>query len=209
MNAGARARRIIDADAYPLYWPGGWERTQQHKRKRSRYQVKMAKARDDLLKELRLLGARDAVISTNVALRRDGLPYANTPEPEDPGVAVYWVTKDKEQQVIACDCWTTVAENVRAIGLTIKALREIERTGASQILERAFLGFKALPPGSAPMDYSAALVAFGLTPGAHTREEIEQKYRQLARVHHPDHGGSDEAMARLNQAKTVLLEDVS
>ena len=193
---------MIDADAYPLYWPEGWKRTQGHQRKRSRYQVKMAKARDDLLKELRLLGARDVVISTNVALRRDGLPYANTPEPGDPGVAVYW----NDDQVIACDCWTTVAENMRAVGLTVGALRQIERTGASQILERAFLGFKALPPApSGPMDLHAARTEFGLNGAPFTEVDVEKRYKKLARERHPDNGGSQEAMVRLNQARDVLL----
>lgn len=207
MNAGARVGRIIDADAYPLYWPEGWKRSQR--RKKSRYTVKMAQARDDLLKELRLLGARDVVISSNVALRRDGLPYANTPEPKDPGIAVYWVTKDKDQRVIACDCWSTVAENMRAVGLTIGALRQIERTGASQILERAYMGFKALPaPEAEPqpvIDLHEALTVLRLSPSDLTKENVERNYRQLAKERHPDHGGSDEAMAQLNMARTIAL----
>lgn len=189
---------------YPLHWPDGWKRTPYHRRKKSRYSVKMSQARDSLLHELKLLGARDVVISTNITLRRDGLPYANGPEPMDPGVAVYW-SKNKEQQVIACDCWSTVTSNMRAVGLTVAALRQIERTGASQILERAFLGFKALPPAASngSMNHDQALTLLGLSPGA-SEEEIQRRYKQLAQEMHPDHGGSQEQMTKLNQAKDTL-----
>lgn len=34
---------------------------------------------------------------------------------------------------------------------------------------------------------------------------VEKRYRELARERRPDNGGSQEAMARLNQARDVLL----
>jgi hypothetical protein len=43
-----------------------------------------------LLNEIKLLGGRLPVISTNVRLRRDGLPYANDHVPDDKGAAVYF-----------------------------------------------------------------------------------------------------------------------
>jgi hypothetical protein len=52
-----------------------------------RFQVSFAVARDHLLNELRLMGARNLTISSNVPLRRDGLPYANQGTVEDAGVA--------------------------------------------------------------------------------------------------------------------------
>jgi curved DNA-binding protein CbpA len=39
----------------------------------------------------------------------------------------------------------------------------------------------------------------GVRPGA-TLEEAEAAYSRLALVHHPDRGGSDEQMAKLNAA---------
>jgi hypothetical protein len=91
------------------------------------------------------MGAKEIVVSTNVPTRRDGLPYADAREPADPGVAVYF-THGKRQLVIACDSYSTVRANMRAVGATVEALRAIQRHGATSLLERAFTGFAALPP---------------------------------------------------------------
>ena len=80
-------------EAYPLTWPDGWPRRKPHQRNRSKYEVTFLRARDELVRELNAGRARHVVISTNIPLRRDGLPLANMREPEDPGVAVYWDDK--------------------------------------------------------------------------------------------------------------------
>lgn len=62
--------------------------------------------------------------------------------------ALRWVTRKTNQHfdyVIACDQFKEVRLNLAAIGLTIKAIRQIERCGTSSLLERAFKGFSALP----------------------------------------------------------------
>ena len=81
------------AQAYPLQWPAGWPRTPSAKRETdSRFGGKggltMGRARDQLVAELHRLGAGSIVISSNVPLRPDGLPYAETRRLDDPGVAV-------------------------------------------------------------------------------------------------------------------------
>ncbi|HZS47763.1 MAG TPA: DnaJ domain-containing protein [Blastocatellia bacterium] len=40
-----------------------------------------------------------------------------------------------------------------------------------------------------------------------TPEEIEKMFRQQARKHHPDSGGTEEAMKALNEAHTILKDD--
>jgi hypothetical protein len=62
--------------------------------------------------------------------------------------ALRWVNRKTNQQfdyVIACDQFKEVRLNMAAIGLTIKAIRQIERCGTTSLLERAFKGFSALP----------------------------------------------------------------
>jgi hypothetical protein len=135
---------MIDHEAFPLAWPIEWPRTKARDRLRSRYRVKFTAARDQMRKELSR-HAIEVVVSTNIPLRRDGLPYANQREPEDPGVAVYWTRQDNIPMVLACDTWETVRENIRAIGVSIVALHTIERAGATEVLNRAWQGFKALP----------------------------------------------------------------
>ncbi len=39
-----------------------------------------------------------------------------------------------------------------------------------------------------------------------TKEDIRRQYRMLARQHHPDVGGEEAAMERLNAAYTLLMK---
>lgn len=192
-------------EAYPLCWPVGWPRKEPWQRSSSQYQVEFAKARDHLANELRLSHARDVVISSNVPLRRDGLPLANMRQPDDPGVAVYWTGKDKHgkpaARVIACDGWRTVRENLRAVGLAVEAIRSLERTGASEILERAYAGFARLPASS---DHWGVL---GLR--ATSKAALDARYRELARQHHPDRGGDPAVMASINAAYELARGEVA
>ncbi len=203
---------ILNVDAYPLYWPETWARTDKYNRRKSRYEVNFAKARDDISRELKLLGAREIVISTNVAVRKDGLPYANMPEPTDPGVAVYWVEQgawntklqatEKFNRVIACDHWRTVRENMRAANLAIQAMRALKRTGATQVIEKAFTGFNALPAGNTKRNWRAV---FKWGPGSFTRDHLDTRFRELTHECHPDKGGSNEAMRELIEARDQAL----
>jgi len=110
--------KISSEMAYPLHWPSGRPRVASWKRKRSRFKVRFAQARDEVIRELRLLGAKYVVISTNIPTRLDGLPYANFRAPEDPAVAVYF-DYQKEAHVFACDKWDKVEDNLHAIGKSI------------------------------------------------------------------------------------------
>lgn len=60
------------------------------------------------------------------------------------------------------------------------------------MVEAAFTGFEALPPPDWRND-------LGLPAGA-TLDDAERAYRIRARSAHPDVGGSQEAMTRLNDA---------
>lgn len=130
-------------EAYPLQWPSHTPRVPMYKRERSRFDAQPAIARDVLLAEANRMGSH-VVISSNQELRKDGLPYASRREPEDTGVAVYFLRKG-EEVCIACDKYRHVWENMRAISKTIEAMRGIERWGSSELLDQAFKGFTALP----------------------------------------------------------------
>ncbi|TKT80028.1 J domain-containing protein [Aquamicrobium sp. LC103] len=193
------------AEAYPLHWPAGWPRTEQPQQ--SRFDVSFTAARDGLMEQIRLLNGRYPVLSTNIELRRDGLPYSNQRSPEDTGVAVYFERKGK-QMVFACDRWKTVKDNMRAIQKTIEAMRGIERWGASDMLERAFSAFEALPAPGATARRSWREV-LGFPPSARPdREGIEVAYRSEAKRAHPDAGGSTEAFTELQQARDEALRAV-
>ena len=199
-------------EAYPLTWPEGWIRTRIQDRKAQPAWMKSARdCRELLIRELERMGVETVVLSTNVPLNMRGDLTAGI-EPLDPGVAVYFSRKMKEDYtwqdilgihdpapsieqievsyrelakkyhpdsggdpemfqtlvkardhakawvnrktstaydyVIACDLFKEVRLNINAIRLTIAAIRQIERCGASSLLERAFKGFKALTSGT-------------------------------------------------------------
>lgn len=172
-------------DAFPLQWPPGWKRTTR--RERGAFKVTFAKARDELMAEISRMGGRLPVLSSNLALRRDGLPYAQQSRIDDPGIAVYFEYRGKPM-CFACDRYTTIEANTRAIQLTIAAIRGMERWGASDMMERAFTGFVAL---EAPRDDWRSV----LDPN-----DPEGSYRRLRKEAHPDHGGSPEAFQRVQRA---------
>lgn len=189
-------------EAYPLSWPEGWPRTPDHRRvSRSQFNTTFDRARSELMKELRLLGATNVVISSWLPLRRDGMPYSDQARRrlDDPGVAVYFLLR-KRQMVMARDAYTSVHDNLRSIGLGIAHLRGLERHGGGTMMERAFEGFAALPPPSKRDCWSV----LGLRPGA-SRDDIEQKFRDLAKRHHPDFGGDPDEFMAVKKARDEAL----
>jgi hypothetical protein len=189
----------MSVEAFPLQWPDGWPRTPYGRRESDRRfggtsQITMGRARDQLLEELKRLRATNPIISSNIALRRDGIPYADQRRLDDPGVAVYFTLRNKPM-VMARDAYQTVAGNLRSLTLAIEAMRQLERHGGSTMMERAFSGFAALTPPDWKKPWRQV---FGVKPD--WRGDITALYREKARNRHPDAGGSDTVMAELNVA---------
>jgi hypothetical protein len=185
---------------FPLYWPLQYPRSTS--RQSARFSVDFVVARSALLRELDLLRARDVVLSSNVPIRRDGLPGVPDREPADPGVAVYF-TRAGKPFVIACDHFERVRWNLRAIGATIEALRSIERHGTTSMLEQAFSGFARLPARKSWRE------VLGFAPGPCDVAAVRVQVRELARIHHPDApGGSTERMAEINAAAAEAIREL-
>lgn len=173
-------------DAYPLQWPNGWTRAKR--REKGAFKITFARARDELMAEVSRMGGRHPVLSSNLALRRDGLPYAQQSRIEDPGIAVYFDYKGKSM-CFACDRYSTIEANTRAIQLSIAAIRGLERWGASDMMERAFNGFAALPAPSA-----------GSWRDVLDPADPEGSYRRLRSQHHPDRNGDAVQFQRVQSA---------
>lgn len=203
---------MIQVERCPLHWPAGQPRCRSPKE--ADFKVEFARARDELLHGLKLLGARNTVLSSNIPLRHDGLPYASFAEPKDHGVAVYFDRKlsasashgEWKPFVIACDTYSKARWNTRAIGATVEALRSIQRHGATSMLEQAFAGFAALPPKTS--DEIEWWTLFDL-PKTATKEEIRVRYLDLVQTHHPDKGGDAAMMATINRLYAFALTDVA
>lgn len=182
----------VQKTAHPLTWPIGKPRSPRSER--SRFDTAFAKARANLVEELDKLGARNAILSTNVELRLDGLPYANRPEPVDKGVAVYFSLKGRDM-AFCCDRWDRVGDNIHAIALTIAALRGISRWGTGDMMAAAFTGYAALPP-PASLPWRMVL---GVKATA-TLAEVEMAYKRMRSESHPDKGGTVERFDAVNKA---------
>ena len=186
-------------EAFPLCWPAGFAKTNSQERARFKSTSGFGVIRDRLLHELSLMGAREVILSTNIPVRNDGLPYAKYAEPWDSGVAVYF-KQDGKDAVLACDKWKRVQHNVHALALTVEAMRGLDRWGASEILARVFTGFAALPAPREAMRSWREVFRYqaSYTP---TRAELDSDYRMLAKILHPDMAeGSAAAFAELQSA---------
>lgn len=200
----------MSIEAYPLQWPSGRSRTSQWSREQGKFDVSFARARDNIINEVKLLaGGRWGpdpltVISTNIPLRRDGLPLAGQRTPEDTGVAVYFLYK-KRQMSFACDRWQKIEHNMQAIAKTIEALRGIARWGTGDMLEAAFTGFMALAAPGAARPWWEVL---GVSQRA-SNDELREAYRRLRSEHHPDKGGSATRFDEVEQAYRKATEPVA
>lgn len=180
-------------EAYPLCWPQGFQRTESPQK--SRFSSSFTTTRNNIVKNIKLMGGTLPIISSNIPLRRDGLPYSGMAQPNDRGVAVYFIWK-KEQRVLACDRWNKVEDNLHAIELALEAMRGLDRWGVSQIMERAFQGFTALPPPESEQNWWEIL---GVSRNC-SKLHAEEAYKTKIKSAHPDMGGSTHAAAKLNQA---------
>lgn len=213
--------------AYPLSWPPGWPRTEHYDRVYGRFSTKdrsgqwprtkditLAQARKRVQEELERFDGHQrnweridpdhTVLSTNLALRLDGLPRSGQNQPEDPGAVLYFEL-DGKRQCIPCDQYLHVEQNIAAIAATLSALRTLERHG-SGIMERAFTGFTALPPpmaGKAPW-YSV----LGVDPDA-PRDVVERAYKKRRSIAHSDKGGHDDSFDQVQKAWQTYLEQSS
>lgn len=190
-------------EAYPLQWPIGKSRggipTSSRFGTRSLDTVTKM-----LLKEVRLLKGENVTISTNLRLRRDGLPYSEQRQPVDVGAAVYFSYK-KNQMCFACDRWDKIQDNIYAIAMTIEALRGIERWGSGDMVQQAFTGFVALPAPPKEDCYDILRVHSWAT-----EQTIIDQYKKLAKFFHPDcAAGSVEKFQKLTAARDEALRRLS
>lgn len=177
-------------EAHPLAWPVGWPRTTVPQRSRfgDGEGQTLSWARDELDRQLRLLGATDVVLSLNRGARRG----------DDQGAAVYFKL-DGAPYCLPSDKWDRQGDNVWAIAKHIDALRGQQRWGVGSIA-RAFAGYRALT-GVGERKPWFEVLGFR-ADSLPTIEELEKKVRELRLQHHPDRGGHGDQMAEINAAYT-------
>lgn len=200
-------------DAYPLRWPEGWPKRTGYMGSGPFKGLTPEKALNSLRHELRLLGAQNVVISSNLK-PRNYIGEARTDARQQPGVALYFTLKARAM-TMAQDVYSSPYANMRSLALAIDAMRQLERHGGGHMMQRAFDGFSRLPPPKGATTkpnrpWRAVLGLDGMSgPTFAQLAGAEAAYKALARKHHPDaEGGGHEAMAELNiaieEARTEL-----
>lgn len=189
--------------AYPLTWPETMPR--QKLREGGKFRTSLSAALKNVEGSLRAFG-RDSgknvtgiVLSSNFTL--------GVSKPADPGVAV-WFVWDGLQVCIPVDRYSSVEANLQAIHHIIEARRVELRHGTLALVRATFSGFAALPAPGAKRSWREVLGFNAERPGAITSERIDGAFRLCAKKAHPDAGGSDDAMAELNQARADALKEI-
>lgn len=117
------------------------------------------------------LGARNRFLANQKGLR-------------DPRVAVQFDLDGKTYKIVA-DRYFEPWQNLAGITEYIKAIRAQERNGIFSA-DEMMASFAALPPKRRWF------------AGLKSREAVTDRYRELAKKHHPDAGGNSDDMAAIN-----------
>lgn len=200
-----------DRTAGEVDWVDFAERTPEERRERtSKFDVPTGRAIREVEKELERIGVDDWRLSTAAPHRqKDGRPYANA-NPDDPVAVVRW-TMDGAQYAVACDQYTKMRDNIRAVGLYLREKRKMDnrpvKTGQSEFATARLPGEEA---------YGGREDAVAVEPEPHEvldvapdapESVIKAAARQKKKKAHPDQGGSTEELKRVTEAEEKMLED--
>lgn len=190
-------------------WPG----KQTTSRKDSLFSAKYSDTLDLLEKELRHINAREILIQTYLErgqIRNDGWPKSNATRPINPGVILTFVRNGKTISM-PCDRYRDWECNLRAIALSLKALRDVDRYGVTTGGEQ-YRGWEALPPPQPKVVdelHEAAKVISRYSDISVeqiiNRQRTQEAIRAAIIRAHPDkEGGSTEAFQAVNEARKRL-----
>ena len=200
----------LDRTAGRIDWPAWADRTPAGQRERtSKFSVSLAKSISDIATELEdRLGVDHWRLSTAAPHRKsDGRPYADA-NPDDPGAVVRW-TMDGEDYAVACDHYSGLRDNCRAIGLYITEKRKMANRPVST--GRDEFAAARLPSG----DDDEAIVAAGTVEEPHEVLDVspdapDAVVRGAARAMkaetHPDKGGDQQEFQRIVKAEEAMLD---
>lgn len=182
-----------------------WPRAFTKNRRRGPFQVTYPKILDDLDRELELLNAHTVVIE--VAVRdesdirlRDG-HLRSTAVLDHPGVMLSFVGRHGPMR-FACDTYDGWYANLRAIGLTLTALRAVDRYGATTSGEQ-YTGWKQLPASVEIRDDPyQTLARYADIDVEGVMRDPQAAFRIAARRTHPDQNGAESTadFQRVNEA---------
>lgn len=203
---------MLQAKFRPL---NGWPRqaTPASERKVSPFRATYASTLDLLEVELNRIEAEDVTIYADVQpaeIRNDGWLRGGS-KPRSSGLILTFESPAGKVSM-PCDTYQDWQDNLRAIALSLEALRAVDRYGVTKRHEQ-YRGFRALaaPPAQMTRETAAQMLStytgaeYPATSLLRDRDQVKEAYRRAAAVHHPDRGGDRHTWEALNQARAVLL----
>ena len=200
-----------DITNFPLSWPRNQSRTDPSERRHAAFTTRrarfsygparkhsIAESARELELEIKRMGGDNMIISSNLKVKSNGMPYSAQRTPDDPGVAVYFNWRERDL-VFACDKWLSIEDNLWAIVKHIEALRGQERWGVGS-LDQAFAGYAALPDPNARKWWEVLFI-----DKAANNEQIRSAYLRLAKQYHPDAGGDPVMFDQLQKAYDMAM----
>lgn len=168
-------RQYITYRSLPV-WPH--KPTQQ--RQNARFDTPWGRTLNLLFNEVEKLGGSEITFGvglTEADIRQDGQPRANARARSHPGIEISFDTTSFGRQTYATDLYFDWQDNVRAVALSLEALRAVERWGVSK--GRQYTGFALLQAGPGLEDLG--------------RRHVERwgSIKEALRHVHPDTGDTD------------------
>lgn len=181
--------------------------------KPSQFKASWSDTKAQLQSELGYLQATDVVLELDVAahhVRNDGALHQNVAV-ATPAVALSFRTpKSVVPLRYPCNTYWKWQDNVRAIVLTLAALRAVDRYGATMSGEQ-YRGFAALPAPRLAMTVEQAgivlheITGYDATVVVQNVDSARAAARAAAAMVHPDaSNGSHAAFVKVQEAKRVL-----
>ncbi len=177
-------------------WPGELTRF----RRRSQFSAPWGKTLQLVERELEFLGARQVVVQ--VALEERDFRIDDTPRvratASHPGIILAFESEYGPLQY-ATDEFDNWQDNLRAVALSLEALRAVNRYGVSRHGEQ-YRGWRQLPVGSDD--------THGIPDARTAREYLDDVYagdlRAALFATHPDRGGDREEFGKVMRIKGLL-----
>lgn len=185
-------------------WPANYPQTATWDRPRCPFRTVWSKTLDDLDRELFHVDARHVVVELDLhesQMTKAGRPRADAIM-RTPGVVLQF-ERGKDRLIFPCDTYNDWQDNVRAIALTLNALRMMERYGTTS--GRQYQGFKALPSqGSTTLTTEGAKDTIRRYAGENGNGDWASRVRSARNAAHPDRGGSHDAFVAVQEAERTL-----
>lgn len=121
---------------------------------------------------------------------------------EEERTVVITYVKDGKTIVLKMGKQARAVDNLRVLYIALESLRMNERRGIGELLQDAYLQL------AAPERIRSPYEILGIYPDS-PLAVAEAMYKELAKKSHPDAGGSDEAMRKLNLAIQQIRDEAN